>query len=161
MSIIIFSKPIHSGKTTALMHWCKTQQSCSGILMPDVDRIRKMYDVRNQSYFDAECKSPLSTEEKLIDIGKYHFYQSSFDKANQIIEEAILLKPEFIVIDEVGMLEINQKGFHTSVKKLMDISDTNSFDTTIILAVRDVFMAEVVAYFKIPNYRTVDSLTEL
>ncbi len=161
MSIIIFSKPIHSGKTTELMHWSKMQKSCSGILMPDVDGLRKMYDIANQSYFDAECKKPLIANEELLVIGKYSFYQSAFDKANQIIEEAFLLNPEFIVIDEVGILEINQKAFYTSVKKLIDISNTNSADSTVILAIRDIFVAEVVADFNILNYKIVDSLTEL
>jgi len=161
MSIIIFSKPIHSGKTTELMKWSKMQQSCFGILMPDVDGLRKMYDIASQSYFNAECKKLLIANEELSVIGKYSFYQSSFDKANQIVEEASLLKPEFIVIDEVGKLELEKEGFYASLKKLIDISNTNSADTKIIVAIRDVFVAEVIAGFNILNYKIVDSLTKL
>jgi nucleoside-triphosphatase THEP1 len=160
MSIIIFSKPIHSGKTTDLMSWCKTQKTCSGILMPDIDGVRKIFDIEKQSYFDAECKT-FGANEELVEIGKYQFYQSAFDRANQIIEEALSTESEFIVIDEIGMLEINQKGFYPSVKQLIDASNTDDIKSTIILAVRDVFVDEVVTYFHILNYTIVDSLSEL
>ena len=161
MSIIIFSKPIHSGKTTQLMHWCKMQKTCGGILMPDVDGQRKMFDIDKKSYFKLECKSPISSNEKTIEIGKYLFYQSAFDTANQVITEALSAVTEFIVIDEVGMLEINQKGFYTSVKQLTDISNAGNLKSKVILAVRDVFVADVVACFNILKYKTTESLTDL
>ena len=43
MSIIIFSRPVHSGKTTELMQWCEQvsiKQNVAGILMPDIDGSR-------------------------------------------------------------------------------------------------------------------------
>lgn len=161
MSIILFSKPIHSGKTTELMHWCKVLKSCSGILMPDIDGQRKMYDIEKQLYFDAECNNSLFTDEQLIEIGNYSFYQSAFDNANQIIIEAILQKPTFIVIDEVGILEMGRKGFYTSVKQLINASNAGNINSKIILAVRDIFVTEVVACFNIINYKVVDTLNEL
>ena len=161
MNIIIFSKPIHSGKTTELMQWSKMQKSCLGILMPDVDGVRKMYDIEKQLYFKAESDKQLLANEPLVEIGKYQFYQSAFNRAYQIIEETLTIEPEFIVIDEVGILELEAKGFYKSVKKLIDASNANSLKGNIILTIRNVFVAEVVAYFNITNYRIVDSLTKL
>ena len=41
MSIFIFSRPVHSGKTTELLHWCNQQKNIMGIAMPDINGSRK------------------------------------------------------------------------------------------------------------------------
>lgn len=82
MSIFIFSKPIHSGKTTALMQWCKRNTNCAGILMPDMDGNRKMYSIQDSSFFEVSCQPSFAIQENVISIGRYTFYKEAFNKAN-------------------------------------------------------------------------------
>ena len=78
MSIIIFSKPVHSGKTTALLEWSKEQKNIAGILMPDMDGERKMFDIRTNEIFDAECKN--ADDAKATDVRFLFDLRTSPDK---------------------------------------------------------------------------------
>ena len=70
MSIIIFSQPIHSGKSTQLLHWCDQQKNVAGIVMPDMDGKRKILNLEPKEVFAIECDNPANTNEKLIKGGK-------------------------------------------------------------------------------------------
>ena len=84
MSIYIFSGPIHSGKTTHILKWCRRQESVSGILMPDIDGRRKIIDLDTMDVFDIECADTANTKEALTSVGSYNFFNAVFEKANAI-----------------------------------------------------------------------------
>ncbi len=111
MSIIIFSRQIRSGKTTELLNWCSNQENVSGILMPDINGKRKFFDIKNQIYFDAECTDPSDAHQALIQVGRFFFYKPAFEKANAILLKALVQKPSWIVIDEIGKLEIENMDY--------------------------------------------------
>jgi len=73
MSIYIFSRPIHSGKTTELLQWCNLQKNIAGILMPDINGSRKILDLLTKDVFDIECTDAINTKEQITSIGRFKF----------------------------------------------------------------------------------------
>ena len=156
MSIVIFSREIRSGKTTELLQWCKGRDGVAGILMPDVDGKRMFYDITRQNYFDA-----LSSFENANDfvVGRYRFSKAAFDRATGVLHEAIASIPQYLVVDEVGKLELNKEGFYHAMKPLL-IAE-NKTQTRLILVVRDTLLNEVTSCFNINPYKLVHDLKEL
>ena len=155
MSITIFSKPIHSGKTTELMQWCDNQTDVQGILMPDVNGQRMIFNIATQQTFPIQC-TDTNTNEEIITIGKYIFFAAAFQKANVILLQALHANPEWLVIDEVGKLELQSKGFYESAKPLID--HYQNCNKNLMLVVRDSLVDEVVAFFGIKNYTLIHKI---
>lgn len=147
MNILIFSKPIHSGKTTALMSWSK-QQNCGGVLMPNVSGNKLFFDIGNKQYFES---SALHTNE--IQIGKYKFSTSAFIQANDIIIKASTQSIDYLIIDEVGLLELRKEGFYDAVNYLLTKKSSHNFKGNIVLVVRDSLLKDVVDFFNINTYK--------
>jgi nucleoside-triphosphatase THEP1 len=158
MSIIIFSKPIHSGKTTALMQFCASQQNIGGILMPDVEGKRKMLDIRSNEYFEAECKDPVGKEWQLTSIGRYHFYSSAFEKANSILLKEMELSPQWLIIDEMGKLEMDGRGFYPALKELLPLYNTTKDTASLLLVARDTLVDTVISFFEIKDPLVISTL---
>ena len=161
MSIIIFSRPRNSGKTTELISWCNNHENCYGILMPDVDGFRKMYNIQSKTIFDAEHDDTIPCYETLVSIGNFHFYKSSFDVACKIIDKAINQQSKYVLIDEVGKLELNHQGFYDSVNQAVQSVADNSFSGTLILTVRDILIEKVLNCFMIKHYTIINSMSSL
>ena len=160
MSIIIFSRPIHSGKTTQLLQWCNEQKNIYGILMPDINGSRKIMDIKTKEVFDIECTDAENTKEPLTIIGKFNFYAAAFEKANSILLNALIHDPDWLIIDEAGKLELNGKGFYKSIKEAVHFYDTKSRGT-LLITVRDSLREEVIQFFELNEYRVIHQLEEL
>lgn len=159
MSIYIFSRPIHSGKTTELLAWCRQQKNISGILMPDIDGSRKILDLHTMDIFDIECTDTINTKEALTSVGRYYFYTASFEKANAILTNAISQNPSWLVIDEAGKLELEGKGFFNAIIKAVEFF--NNASENLLITVRDSLCEEVIAFFKITNYKIIHNIEDL
>ena len=157
MNIILFSRPVRSGKTSELMQWCSGRNSVSGILMPDKDGQRKMMNIRTGETFDAQCLQPEQTTKELIRVGSFHFYRAAFEKANNILIESIAFAPKWIVIDEVGKLELEQKGFHFAVVQVLK----QALSSNIILVVRESLLKEIISSYQLHNCHIVSELGKL
>ena len=158
MSIYIFCRPIHSGKTTALLEWCNRQENIAGVLMPDMNGSRKIFDVHSREVFDIECIDAANTKEDLTAIGRFHFYTSAFEKANSILINAMAREPAWLVIDEAGKLELEGKGFYRSIVGALEIYDNTERAGNLLISVRDSLCEAAITYFKIKNYRIIDGL---
>lgn len=158
MSIYIFSRPIHSGKTTALRQWCDQQINLHGVLMPDINGSRKILDLHSNAVFDIECTDTVNTKERLTSVGKFHFYTVAFEKANRIITSAIKQKPGWLVIDEAGKLELDSEGFYPGIKKAVDFYSDKDISGNLLITVRDSLCADVIKFFRLKDYKIVLSL---
>ncbi len=155
MSIIIYTGPVHSGKTSALQQWCSNRKDVGGILMPDINGKRKFLSIQAKEVFDAECNLSEETDEVLINIGRYLFYETAFQKANFILLNASS-QVRYIIIDEIGKLELQQKGLFEGTVYLL-----NNYSQNLILVVRDSLLAEVITAFQLSNYTVITTLAEL
>lgn len=158
MSIYIFSKPAHAGKTTALQNFCTGKENIAGILMPDIDGQRKMKNIETGGIFDAEVLSIKPAAERIVSIGRYSFYKTAFEKANGIIKQAVQKGAAVIIVDEVGKLEMRKEGFYDSLQYILAHALPQ---TKIILVVRDSFVEDVVSFFAIKNFKVIKNLSGL
>jgi nucleoside-triphosphatase THEP1 len=158
MSIYIFSRPVQSGKTTELLEWCNLQKNIHGILMPDINGRRKVFNLNTKEIFDAECIDTANTKEPLTSIGKFYFYTAAFEKANSILLHAISQTPNWLVIDEAGKLELKGEGFYRSVDEAVRLySDKNKLGS-LLITVRDGLCEEVISFFNIKKFKIINRL---
>ncbi|MBK7567281.1 MAG: hypothetical protein IPI31_05585 [Bacteroidetes bacterium] len=140
---LIVTGPINSGKTTRLTEWCKNRNDVYGILTPKINGKRVFVDVATGDQFEMEA---LEHEENVLSIGKYIFSVSGFVRAKNILKNATNRKNGWIIIDEVGPLELKGEGFEVELKELLNSKD-DSFK--VIIVVRESLVEEVVSYFGI------------
>jgi nucleoside-triphosphatase len=161
MSIFIFSRPIHSGKTTELLQWCNLQKNIHGILMPDIDGSRKILNIKTKEVFDIECADPAATKEALTIVGRFSFYTAAFDKANAVILDALALHPDWLIIDEAGKLELEGKGFYKSVQNAASLYNGKNVQGDLLITVRDSLCAEVISFFNFKDAVVIQNLEDI
>jgi nucleoside-triphosphatase THEP1 len=145
-NIHILSEPVHSGKSTLLMNWCGKQQSVAGVLMPDVDGSRKLYDIAAKKYYDFQVKDKQANS--TIDICKWSFDESVFKLGKDILLRAAKQKPEWLILDEVGKLEMNKNtGFEPAVKELIDIYKHETGNAKLLLVIRDYMLEQSFTHY--------------
>lgn len=145
--IYILTGAIRSGKTTALLHWSKSRNDVDGLLCPD-DANGKRYflKLKNNTIFKLEAEAET---EAIVTIGNFKFLRSAFNEANDyLILEASKTEPKYLIIDEIGKLELKNEGLHVSTKAL--ISQFRSKNNThLILVVRDYLLDAVLEHYGI------------
>lgn len=161
MSTLIFSKPIHSGKTTELKEWTARQKNTGGILMPDINGIRKMQNIRTGEIFDAQCADPEKSSAILETIGRFHFYSDSFRRANEILLDEMKAVPDWLVIDEVGRLEMEKGGFFPALDKLIPAYRDTKINGLLILVIREALLEPVCKFWGLDKTRVIHSLDGL
>ncbi len=157
MNIVIFSNPIRSGKTTRLQQWCDQKKNIAGILMPDINGKRNILDIKTAATFEIECSDPENTDKELVNIGRYYFYWEAFEKANSMLLQEITQMGDWLIIDEVGKLEIIGKGFYPAVKAIITAASYKN----LLLVVREGLCEAVVSFFKITDYKLINDLDDL
>ena len=151
--IFILTGPIRSGKTTALLHWCKDRVDADGLLCPD-NEVGKRYffKIKTKEEFEFEVETEI---EEIIQIGNFKFLKSAFEKANDyLISIALKTENKYIIIDEIGKLELKNEGLHPSAKKIIPEFEFNKSEH-LILVVRDYLMEDVLIKYNISQYRTI------
>lgn len=129
--------------------------------MPDINGSRKILNLHTKDIFDIECTDAENTKEPLTSVGKFHFYTSAFEKANLIVSTALKQKPHWLVIDEAGKLELNGKGFYTAITKAVESYNSKNSSGKLLIIARDSLCAEVIAFFKLKDYKVVHQLDEI
>lgn len=145
--IFIVSGPVHSGKTTGLIKWAQNRKDVSGILTPVINGKRFFMNAATNDSFPMEKDIQ---ELSGFEVGKYVFSVAAFIRAKEILQNAAHQKQGWIVIDEVGPLELKGKGFHNSIREILMQRNTN---LKVILVVREFLLDEVLKYFAIDAYK--------
>lgn len=135
--IILFSGPIHSGKTTRLQNFI-ADKNCDGIIAPIIEGKRCIQRIKTGETKLLETKSV-----DAIVIGKYKFSKETFEWAKQQIKDSLQSNVDYLVIDEVGKLEMVDLGYEPMVSIAIDkFKKENSF--VLILVVRESLVKEVI-----------------
>ncbi len=103
---------------------------------------RKGYDVVS---LKTGGRIPLCRTENIgaLKLGKYFFDETAFEKINRELEDRISEGVDVIILDEIGLLEMNGKGLYPSLEKLMR---TGSIPV-MLFSVRKDILDEVKSYF--------------
>lgn len=150
--IYILTGPIQSGKTTALYNWSANRNDVYGILTPVINGKRFFMNVHTKEQFPMEATDD---EKETLSVGRYTFSKTAFEKATGILSDAISIN-EWLIIDEIGPLELEGKGFYTVLKEINSLTDTK-----LILVVREGLALKVKEYFKINEAEVINDLTKV
>lgn len=144
--IYLYSGPIHSGKTTRLESWIKQSPSADGIVTPVINGKRYLkYMSTSETHL---LESDLSDINLIEQIGKYRFSKNEFRKSHKYLLNLINNTPKWIIIDEIGFLELDGRGFEPAISQLI-YSLKNNPDVNIVLVIRETLTEKIIDYFKI------------
>lgn len=144
--IFILSQPIQSGKTTLLQDWIKGQTNIGGILNPDVNGIRKLLDLSSNRYHTLQ----LNEEDEGIKIGRFVFDPKGFETAQKLLLESLDINYDWIIIDEIGRLELDRKeGLEPVLQDVINFFRMHQTQTKLLLVVRDYLLEDVKQQYQI------------
>jgi len=140
--ILILTGPTRSHKTTTLRNWAGQHADCGGVLSPDVDGLRVLYNIKNKQSIPWQKKMPESDRDLVV--GRFSFDAAAFEIATGWLDEH-LHDPQVrqIILDEVGALELKGQGWATWLRTAIPLLG----DKTLILVVRRSLLDEVVNTF--------------
>lgn len=153
MTVVIFSRPVRSGKTTELQQWCVDIGNVGGILMPDREGVRFFQDIETGESWPALAHG---TEEAL-EVGRFRFSAEAFRRASRRI--ALAADQLFVVIDEIGKLELEGLGFASVLRSLLESTDWPR--PALLLVVRDTLLEPVREAFGLEDAFVVHDLDEI
>lgn len=154
--IYILTGAIRTGKTTALLNWSKTRNDVDGLLCPD-DEKGKRYFLKIKKNEDFNLEAEVESEsEDVITIGNFKFLKSAFKEANDyLISTASEAENRYLVIDELGKLELKKEGLHRSAEALIS-KFKNDNAQHVILVVRDYLLDSVLEHYAITEYSLLE-----
>lgn len=147
--ITIITGEINSGKTTKMIDHYHTHRQGDGFVS-----IKHM-DHHHVSHYDIK---KLSSDEKKIlmmhelslknhqkqslQVGPYHVFTDSIIWIEKDIKEMIQQKVSPIYLDEIGMLELNNEGFHDILLEMI------ASNLDLILVIRENLLQEVISAYQ-------------
>lgn len=155
-NIYIYTQPVQSGKTTTLQQWLrKNNMRTAGILTPDNDGKRMLYDISRNEFHDLEMDDKYPAEESLL-VGKYKFGKKGFETARKILLDGLKDHPEWLIVDEVGTLELDDNtGLEPALTEVVNAYKSDSVKGSLILVVRDYLRDEVISRFGLSDSNTL------
>lgn len=131
------------------MRWSQDRDDCGGVLSPDVDGLRVLYNVKTKQ--TIPWQKPMPDENDLV-VGRFSFDPDAFMVASGWLDEH--LKDDtvrHIILDEVGMLELDGKGWAS----WLNASLPQLGDKTLVLVVRRTILDEVINLFGLEEVSVV------
>gem|GEM_PF-171711 len=139
--VYILTAPVGTGKTTSVLQWIGEQEQVYGILSPVINGKRYFYDIETKTEFPMEADE---ATQNTLSVGRFVFRKEAFEKACAIIERSAD-KAGWLVIDEIGPLELRGEGLATSTVKVLAKRNNR-----ILLVVREGLAEKVMAFCKTP-----------
>jgi nucleoside-triphosphatase THEP1 len=151
----ILTGPVRSGKTTALTEW-SASRDVGGVLSPDGNGGRVFLDLMTGREEEMEANDP-SADDLLV--GRFRFRKAAFDFAKAGLERASQAQKDYIVVDEVGPLELQGLGLDTAVKGLLKRDKAHA----VIVVVREGLVEAVVNHYDLPHVKVInkEEITQL
>lgn len=139
MKIVILHAEKRVGKTSWLMNQCQKWNSVGGILSPDLDNKRKLYNIEDKKFIEFECE--FDSLDEYYEIGRFRFLKKSFNIAGEIIGDSIK-NHSLTILDEYGPLELNGLGFSTTIHPLIE-SENYLPDKNLLIVLRNSLLQEL------------------
>lgn len=139
--IYLLSGPVRTGKTTKIMDWATSSKKIDGITAPVYLNQKHLYNLKTGVMKNLENVSGCKDEE-IIFVGSYKFNPEVFEWGRRKISEASVSNHiDWLVIDEIGLLELDGKGLEPAVSEI--ISNRENYKFNLLLIVRDSLLEEV------------------
>lgn len=155
--IILFTGPIHTGKTSKLEIFLTDKVNVAGLLCPDIDGWRHIRFLSNNVQKPLQV---IEDYEEKITIGKYHFDAKIMMEASDYLSKLAVAANDYIIIDEIGKLELIDKGFEPGLSKLITNFKEAKKKPLLILVVRDYLLDEVIQKYGLNDPNIVFELSD-
>jgi len=139
--IYILTGVIQSGKSTSLTEWIKTNGIEAGGFLTPVDENGKkvLFDLAQQRNLVFELDGQ-NSDKNTISVGRFIFDADTFEQAIEWTKRQIDSDLPWIIIDEIGKLEMNNLGFHELVNFLLE---NKGEQKNFLFVVRDTLLDQV------------------
>lgn len=148
-NIYILTGPVQSGKTTRIANWAMEKNDVFGILSPVINGKRMFTDVHSKEIFEMEANPG---ETGILMIGKFKFSKVGFSKAIDILRKGMHEKSGWLVVDEIGPLELKEEGFSGILKEILRSASNQQ---KILLVTRESILEQVIQFFGLRHYQCV------
>jgi len=149
-NIYILSGPVHSGKTSRLRDWLQNRDNVDGILAPVIDNQRYLMHIGTEEIKRVQLVGSEKDLQSVWQIGDYIFSQAVFKWAQQILFECSKQKPDWLILDEVGFLELQGKGFDPVITQILSMN-VSLAPANILLVVRDKLVEKVTRHYNLTD----------
>lgn len=110
-----------------------------------------IYDIGRDTYHEFQIGNE-DRPEPLIEICKYRFLRSGFDISIEILKRTIEENNEWVIVDEVGKLELQQnKGLEPELANIIEFYKQNNTNTKLMLVVRDYLLQDVISKYSLTD----------
>lgn len=158
-AVFILTGPIQTGKTTWLSNNIHGKK-VSGILQPVLNGKRTFLDINTGLSVPLESEKEME-DSQTISVGKYFFRREAFEWAKNVLISANQYQPEWIIMDEIGKLEIFQNdGLEPAVAQIIAMCQEKKINSNLILVIRDSLLSDAMVKYNL-QHATVLNILEL
>ena len=156
--VVIFTGKVHSGKSTALEILAGGRQDITGVLCPEIHGKKSIIFLpeRHHHLLEVDANSLCA-----ITVGNYVLDGQLLQKVSQFISEISVDKWRLIVIDEVGKLELENRGYEPGLSALIHAFQQYASDAILLLVVRDTLVDRVVTKYVLNAPNIVSNAEDL
>lgn len=159
MPIILFSRPIRSGKSTELKNALPYMGKAGGIISPDIEELRYTYAVSRGTFHPLQ--SVREIEGETLNIGRFYFFHEGFEMARTLLEEGLNDTFDTFIVDEIGKLEMHRKeGLEPTIGNLIQHYKNPKVSGDLILVIRDFMVEELISHYALDTPKIVSDLNE-
>ena len=145
---MIYTGPVQSGKSSRLLYFVQSRNDAGGILSPLIDGKKYLYDISSgeKKLLEAEADD---REDDTISIGKYKFKKKIFEWGKNVLKKASTENYTYLIIDEIGRLEFEGKGFSPIADEL--ISKNHIYFSKILVVIRESLISKFLVHYKLTS----------
>lgn len=155
--VFIVTGSIGQGKTTFIQKIIKNFQSkgitLGGIYSPRVMQGKSTvgYDIIDINTNEREAFLRQNYTKNNLKIGRFNINLQGLQKGIKAIKKSSNTNIQIVIIDEVGVLELENNGWAKNIEELIRNSQNH-----VLLVIRDSFVEQVIEKWKIKNYLVFD-----
>ena len=152
----IVTGSVNSGKTTKLLSIYQELKVGDGFILPKIF-IQGNYAGQQITRLSTGVSRPFSFKKGYIPynwvekyrLDVYSFSKEGFDFAFETINYIVINNLSPIIIDEIGPLELQEKGFYQMLSQL------SAKDYSIYISARETLLYAVIEKFKLKEYKII------
>jgi len=156
--IVIFTAPVRSGKTTALMNWIADKPGIGGVLAPDMEGLRHVYTLHDRKLHPFQMAADAGDA---VRIGRFFFANSAFELIRATLLADLQRNCGWIIIDEIGPLELKGEGYEPAAGEVIGKFQKGEVTGNLLLVVRSPLLEEVMERYGLEECGVVHSREEL
>ena len=149
--ILLYTGPVKSGKSSRLLSFVQNKKDIGGILSIVIDKKKYLYNISSGEKRLLEAESG-DSEMEIINVGSFTFKKKVFEWGNEVLKKAAQKKYSYLIIDEIGLLELAGEGLSPAANEIIKNFSNNV--QQIIVVVRESLLNKFLDHFKIDNSKT-------